>query len=88
MKVLFIEAKQKDLDLEFKIPKKELKKLQNGDIYSWVKETREITIQIYKSAEIGEELSYGYSYEFWPVVEQQLLVGGIRLAGILNKIYG
>ncbi len=70
------------------LPKKSVRELQSGDIYSWVEETQEITNRIYDSVDVGQELGYAYSYEYWPVVEKQLLVGGIRLAGILNEIFG
>ena len=33
-------------------------------------------------------LGYQYSYRNFPVVERQLLLAGVRLAGVLNEIYG
>ena len=36
----------------------------------------------------SRRIGYQYMYRNWPVVEQQLLLAGLRLAGILNDIYG
>ena len=70
-----------------KLGKKELKQLQSGDIFIWIEKTQEITNELYDSVEIGQELGYAYIYRYWPVVEQQLYIGGVRLAGILNNIF-
>ena len=78
-------------ELANKLPelsRKEVTELQKGDVFQWVEETQEITNEVYSSVKIGQRLSYGYSYKYWSTVEKQLLTGGIRLAGILNKIYG
>lgn len=77
-------------ELADKLPelsKREITQIQKGDVYQWVEETQEITNKVYKSVEAGEKLMYGYSYEHWPTVERQLLLGGLRLAGILNRIF-
>jgi len=34
------------------------------------------------------KLGYTYSYKYFGIVKQQLLRAGIRLAGVLNRIYG
>ena len=67
--------------------KKEIRDLQSGDILIWIEETQEITNELYESVEVGQELGYAYSYKYWPTVENQLFIGGIRLAGILNNIF-
>ena len=69
------------------LPKAEIKKIQQGNVYNWVKETHEITRDVYKGAKTGENLKYRYSYKYWPIVERQLLVGGVRLAGLLNDLF-
>ena len=77
-------------ELANKLPepgKKQIKHLQSADIYTWIEQTQEITNELYDSVEVGEELGYAYIYRYWPVVEKQLLIGGIRLAGILNSIF-
>ncbi|MDX1672554.1 MAG: S1/P1 nuclease [Balneolaceae bacterium] len=35
-----------------------------------------------------KHLGYRYRYENYQIVERRLLQAGIRLAGILNEIYG
>ena len=77
-------------ELANKLPepdKKQIQQLQSGDIYTWIEKTQEITNELYDSVEVGEELGYSYIYQYWPVVEQQLFIGGVRLASILNDIF-
>ena len=71
-----------------KMSKKSARNLQMGTVYDWVEETQEITNEVYASVELGEQLRYSYSYKYWGTVEDQLLKGGVRLAGILNRIFG
>ena len=78
-------------ELANKLPelsKKAAKDMQKGSLLDWVEETQEITNQVYASVKVGDKLGYAYSYRFWGTVEEQLLKGGVRLAGILNRIYG
>jgi hypothetical protein len=35
-----------------------------------------------------KRLSYEYNYQYFPLVEDRLFAAGIRLAGILNDIFG
>ena len=53
-----------------------------------MEEIQEVTNQVYASVEVGEKLGYRYRYDWWDTVEEQLLRGGLRLAGVLNDIYG
>ena len=69
------------------LPRGEIKGIQEGDVHQWVEETHQITNDIYEGVKVGEKLGYRYSYKYWPVVEQQLLVGGLRLAGVLNHLF-
>ena len=64
------------------------KQVQEGTVYDWVEEVQEVTNRVYDSAEVGEKLYYRYRYVWWDTVEEQLLRGGLRLAAILNDIYG
>ncbi|MEN8788797.1 MAG: S1/P1 nuclease [Flavobacteriaceae bacterium] len=70
------------------LPRSEIKEIQKGDVYQWVEETHKITNEVYADVKVGEKLGYRYSYKYWPVVERQLLVGGLRLAGLLNDLFG
>jgi hypothetical protein len=60
---------------------------QSTSVYDWAHEAMTFRAQIY---DLPENLKINYEYRFknWEVVENQLLKGGIRLAGILNEIYG
>jgi hypothetical protein len=51
----------------------------------WVLESFQISQQIYGIED--KDLGYHYNYEQMPVVKERLLQGGIRLAGLLNKIF-
>ena len=58
-----------------------------GSPLDWARETHSITTRIYASTPCGAKLSYDYVAEWTPVIEQQLLRGGLRLASILNGIF-
>ena len=68
--------------------REKIKRVMEGTVYDWVEEVQEVTNRVYASAESGEKLSYRYRYVWWDTVEEQLLVGGLRLAAVLNAIYG
>lgn len=59
-----------------------------GTLNDWGKETFTITQKIYDSTPEGSKLSYDYVSEWAPVIEQQFLRGGLRLAALLNYIFG
>lgn len=70
-----------------KISKNQVEFLQKGSLVDWVNETHELAKKVYGSAEVGEKLSYNYMYENFELVRQQLQVGGIRLAKVLNDLF-
>ncbi len=53
----------------------------------WLTEAMQLRDTVYDVPEDGQ-IGYQYSYRNFPVVEQQLLLAGVRLAGVLNEIYG
>lgn len=53
----------------------------------WLAEAMELRPQVYDVPD-NKRLGYQYSYQNYATVEHQLLVAGVRLAGILNEIYG
>lgn len=61
--------------------------LQAADIMQWLKEAQDIRPMVYDLPD-NKRLSYEYGYKYFPVVEDRLFAAGIRLAGILNDIYG
>lgn len=69
-----------------KLKKSKVKKLQNTSIYDWAKESMELRNQVYA---IGDgNLGYEYSNQNMNAVRKRLLEAGVRLAGLLNEIYG
>ena len=53
----------------------------------WLTEAMQLRNTVYDVSEDGQ-IGYQYSYRNFPVVERQLLLAGVRLAGVLNEIYG
>lgn len=67
---------------------KEVKKIKEGSLLDWMYESKELSKKVYDSVEIGEKLGYEYMYEWFPVAHDQIQKGGIRLAKVLNDIFG
>ena len=67
--------------------KKTMKAMGQGTLDDWAKETYALATQVYADTPEGTKISYDYVAKATPVIEQQLLKGGIRLAKILNDIY-
>lgn len=69
------------------VPAKErVMQWQSASILDWAAESQSYEKEVY---DIGNgRLGYEYSYKYLPIVRERLLVAGIRLAGILNAIYG
>ena len=63
----------------------------SGSFEEWFVETVGMAAQVYEYVEnLGEEnpnLSYQFVYDFSPMLEDRLVVGGIRLAYVLNSIF-
>lgn len=67
--------------------KSQIKSIKSGTLLDWVEENRELTRKVYKSAELDENLSYRYMYDWFGIAKTQMKKAGIRLAVILNDIY-
>ena len=70
------------------LTKGEVKKIASGSLLDWMYESKALSAVVYDSVEIGEKLGYEYMYEWFPVVHDQLQKGGIRLASVLNEVFG
>ena len=66
---------------------REVAAIQAGTPEEWLLETHAICEEIYDKTPEGTKISYDYVAEAAPVIEQQLLRGGYRLARLLNEIY-
>ncbi|WP_192820091.1 S1/P1 nuclease [Rufibacter sp. LB8] len=69
--------------------KDQIKAWQKNMAHEWFFESYQIADQLYKGITKPEEkLSYRYNFDHVATMNQQLLKGGIRLAGVLNEIFG
>ena len=69
------------------IGKKQKKEICQGSVDDWGCETFALATEVYNCTPINSKLSYDYQARWIPVIEQQLLKGGLRLAHILNDIF-
>lgn len=53
----------------------------------WGKETFKLATEIYDTTPEGSQLEYAYVANWTPVIEKQLLKGGLRLAHLLNTLF-
>ncbi|MBO4942336.1 MAG: S1/P1 nuclease [Muribaculaceae bacterium] len=58
-----------------------------GNVDDWALQTYDIAKRVYNYFPKGTKVSYNHVATWTPVIEQQLLRGGLRLARILNAIY-
>ncbi len=70
------------------LSKEQIKTIQKGSIVDWVNDTHILSKIAYESVKVGENLRYRYSYDHFKTVRKQLQKGGIRLAKLLNDIFG
>lgn len=66
---------------------KQVEVWQNSGVLDWAYEAMDLRDQVYDLPD-DRQIGYRYQYENFDTVEKQLLKGGIRLAGVLNDIYG
>jgi hypothetical protein len=64
----------------------EVKRLQSSSILDWANESIALRKQVYNYGD--GKLGYEYSYQNLNTVRKRLLEAGVRLAGVLNQIYG
>ncbi|MEQ8907113.1 S1/P1 nuclease [Ekhidna sp.] len=58
------------------------------NVLDWANESKDLRRQCYETMPDSKKLSYRYDYENIDLLNQRLLQAGIRLANVLNKIYG
>ena len=68
-------------------PNCDVEAIQAGEPRDWMLETIAICEGVYRNTPEGAKLSYDYVNEYAPLIEQQFLRGGLRLAKLLNEIY-
>lgn len=62
--------------------------IAQGTPTDWLKQSHEIAKGVYLASQPKAKLSYWYLNYYTPIIEAQLLAGGVRLAHLLNEIYG
>ncbi len=67
--------------------KAQVKAWQATTVLDWAKESQNLLPQVYSVPDY-ERMGYQYMYINYGTVEQRLLQAGVRLAGLLNEIYG
>lgn len=70
-----------------RVSKEQEAAIVDGSIDDWAKQTLALATQVYQSTPEGTNLSYDQVAAATPVIEQQLLNGGLRLAHLLNLIF-
>ncbi|HLS10602.1 MAG TPA: S1/P1 nuclease [Flavobacteriaceae bacterium] len=71
-----------------RLTKSEKKAIQSGGYMDWLYESRALMEDIYNNTDIGDKLGYDYMYLYMDTVRSQLQKGGLRLAVLLNDIFG
>ena len=66
--------------------KEEVKTIQLGTLEDWLFDSHRAANRIYANSKAEANYSYDYNYKFQPLVERQLLYGGLRLAKVLNDV--
>ena len=69
------------------IDKYRLYSLQSEGLAKWVSDSYQISEKIYANIKPGDKLGYRYIYDYQSIADQQLLKGGVHLAGLLNDIF-
>lgn len=75
---------QREID---RVDRKTEKRIMQGTPNNWIEECVLLADDVYTRSTKGDNLSYDYVAYYTPIIEQQLLKGGIRLAKILEEIY-
>lgn len=70
------------------LSERQIQQIQHGSLLDWMNESRDLCKDVYANTETGENLGYKYMYRYVNVVRSQIQKGGIRLAGILNDLFG
>ena len=67
--------------------KAQRKEWQAEPLSDWIWQSYQHTQKIYADTKPEAKLSYDYNFKYIGVVNQQLLKGGVHLAGLLNEIF-
>lgn len=65
----------------------QISRWQSTSVLSWAVESQDLHLLVYNYPASGK-LSYRYNFDCIGALNERLLQAGIRLAGVLNRIYG
>ncbi|HQY12827.1 MAG TPA: S1/P1 nuclease, partial [Ferruginibacter sp.] len=68
--------------------KAQRKQWQAEPLSEWVWQSYQLAEKIYAEVKPDDKLGYQYNFKNIGTVNQQLLKGGVHLAGLLNEIFG
>lgn len=69
--------------------KEQIQEWQQQPINSWLYQSYQLAEKIYGDVnQPDQKLDYKYNYKYLGLMNQQLLIGGVHLAGLLNDIFG
>jgi hypothetical protein len=61
---------------------------QKQPVSEWIWDSYQLAEKVYSDIKLPEEkLGYNYNFKYKAILEQQLLKGGVHLAGLLNEIF-
>lgn len=66
----------------------ELSKWSNRDVLGWALESKELRVRCYDTLPENTRISYRYVYDNIDLLNVRLLQAGLRLAHVLNELYG
>ncbi len=66
----------------------QIKQWQRDDLTTWLFESYQLCTPIYAAAAANPKFDWHFYPTFGPSAEQQILKAGIRLAGVLNEVFG
>ena len=62
--------------------------LQKDPISKWLFESNQLAEKLYTDIKPGDNLGYRYNFDHIATLNQQMVKAGVRLAGLLNQIFG
>ena len=63
-------------------------RLQKDPISQWLLESNQLAEKLYADTKSGDSLGYKYNFKYIDILNQQMLKAGVRLAGVLNQLFG
>jgi hypothetical protein len=69
------------------VSKEQRREWQKQPMTEWFFESYQLAEKIYAGVKPEQKLSYRYNFDNVEMLNQQLLKGGVRLAGLLNEVF-